>query len=164
MRLLMLTPLLALAACSETSQPVKAEAEAEAPAPDLMSAGRWQMTSAVTTLTQRDKGAPAIKAAKGDKTVRSVCVAEKDVKQPPAALIVPEGFDCTYRDSYISGGRLNATMACARSGLSGNIAIIVNGSFKADSIEAISITETSLYGEGDVRIDSKLTGKRTGPC
>ncbi len=162
MRLLVLTPFLALAACSGGSEPP--QTETEAPAAEQMSAGQWEMTTEVTQVVKRDKGAPAIDMPQGSKSSRSVCVAEADAKQPPPALFMPEGFDCKYRDSYVSGGRLNGTLACTRSGLGGTVATNVNGSFTADTFEGTATTETSLAGEGDARIDTKLTGRRTGDC
>ena len=162
MRLLALMPLLVLASCSEGGEAPK-KAESEAPATQLTS-GQWEMTAEVMNVTQRDQGPPAIKDSKGSKSTTSVCIAEADAKKPQPALFTPEGYDCSYRDVYMSSGRINATLACTRPGLSGNIATIVNGSFKAESIDATAVTETSLLTAGDVRIEAKLTGKRTGAC
>jgi hypothetical protein len=164
MRLIALLPLLAIAACSGSSEPAKQEGEAEAAPAATIAAGQWETSTEVTSLVQRDKGAPAIKMEKGSKTSRSVCVAEADGKQPPPALLVPEGLDCKYRDAYVSGGRLNATLACTRPGLSGDISTIVNGSFTATTLEGTATIETRLSGEGDARIDTRLTGRRTGDC
>ena len=161
MRLLVLTPLLVLAACSGGGEP--AEKQAEAPAKELR-AGEWEISREVTDVTPRDDGPPAIKAAVGDKAVGRSCVAPGDVKKPQGELFAAEGSECTSRDLYMSGGRLNATLACSRPGLSGNIATIVNGTFKAESIEATATTETSLLSQGDVRIVEKLTGRRVGEC
>ena len=161
MRLIALTPLLILAACSEGSEPKKADATAAA---KQLSAGQWEMTSEVTNVTQRDEGTPAIKVTQGDKTTSSVCIAEADAKKPQAALFASEGSECTHRDMYMSNGRINATLACKRPGLSGEIATLVNGNYTADTIEGTAVTETSLVGEGDVKIESKLTGKRVGDC
>ena len=162
MRFIALVPLLVLAACSDGGVPTKQEAET--PAAEQLSAGQWEMTSEVTGLTQRDKGAPAINMPKGSRSTTSSCVAEAEVKKPQPALFANQGLECTYRDIYMRGGRLNATLACSRPGLGGTIATIVNGSFTASTFEGTSTTETSLSGEGDVRIDSKLTGRRTGDC
>ena len=161
MRFIALTPLLILAACSEGSEPKKAEATAAA---KQLSAGQWEMTSEVTSVTKRDEGTPAIKLSQGDKSTTSVCIAEADAKKPQAALFAREGFECTNRDIYMSNGRINATLACKRAGLSGDIAMLVNGTYTADTIEGTAVTETSLTGQGDVNIASKLTGKRTGEC
>ena len=161
MRFFALMPLLVLAACSEGEAPKKAESEA--PAAQL-TAGQWEMTTEVTKVTKRDQGEPALKMPEGSKTTTSVCIAEADVKKPQPALFAPEGSECTYRDVYMSSGRMNVTLACSRPGLSGNIATSVNGSYKADSIDATAITETSLLTEGDAKIEAKLTGKRTGAC
>lgn len=162
MRFIALAPLLVLAACSEGAAPTKQEAGT--PAAQQLSAGQWEMTTEVTSLTQRDKGAPAIDMPVGSRSIVSSCVAEADVKKPQPALFAPEGSECTYRDIYMRGGRLNATLACSRPGLGGTIASNVNGSFTAETFEGTATTETSLAGEGDVRIDTKLTGRRTGDC
>ncbi len=162
MRLIALTPLLALAACSEGGEPTNKEAQA--PAAKQLAAGQWEMTTEVVRVTQRDNAPPAIKSPEGSRTSTSLCVAEADAKKPQPALFAAEGSTCTYRDIYMSGGRINATLACERPGLNGSIATIVNGSYTADAIEATAVTETSLIGEGDARIEAKLTGKRGGPC
>lgn len=162
MRFFVLMPVLALAACSEGEAPKQDQPEA-APAAQL-SAGQWEVTGQVANLTQRDKSPPAIKAAVGDKTTAASCVAEADTRKPPPALFVGEGYDCTYRDIYMSGGRLNATLACKHPDLKGNVAVSVNGRYTADTLEATSIIETSLFSGGDVRVETKLNGRRTGAC
>jgi hypothetical protein len=161
MRLFLLMPLLAIAACSGGEPTAKTE---DAPAADKLNAGQWEMTTEVTKVTQRDKGTPAINMPEGSKTVTSSCLAEADAKKPQPAILAPEGSDCKYRDSYISGGRLNATLECTRAGLTGDISTAVNGSYTGDTIEATSTTETRLSGEGDLMIEAKLTGRRTGDC
>lgn len=162
MRLLTMPLLLALAACSGETQP--AENQTEAAAAEQLSPGQWEMVTLVTKVTKRDEGPPAIAMAEGSKSTRSVCIGEAEAQQPPPALFMPEGFDCKYRDAYVRGGRLNATLACTRTGLSGDIATNVNGSFTAETFEGNATTETSLSGLGDLRMDTELTGRRTGPC
>ena len=161
MRFFVLTPLLVLVACSEGGEP--AAKQAEAPAKELR-AGEWEITREVTAVTPRDDGPPAIKAAVGDKVVQKSCVAPADVRKPKGDLFAGEGSECTSRDLYMSNGRMNATLACSRPGLSGNIATIVNGTFKAETIDATATTETSLLSEGDVKITENLTGRRVGEC
>jgi hypothetical protein len=160
MRLFILTPFLVLAACSEGEQQPKKDAEA----PKQLSAGQWEMTSEVTKVTQRDQGKPTLPAAEGTKTTTSSCLAEADLKRPQPAFFVGEDMNCTSRDVYMSRGRANVTLACKREGLPGDIATVVNGTFTADSFEGTTTTETSLLGDGDVKIEAKLTGKRTGDC
>jgi hypothetical protein len=162
MRLFILTPLLVLAACSEGEQAPKSDAQA--PAPKQFAAGQWEMTSEVTKVTQRDKGAPALPGAEGSKTTSSSCVAEADVKKPQPALFVGDALDCTNRDVYLSRGRVNATLTCKKAGTPGEVATIVNGTYTADSFEGTSVIETSFVGEGDVKMETKLTGRRTGEC
>ncbi len=162
MHFIALAPLLVLAACSEGAAPTKQDAEA--PRAEQLSAGQWEMTTEITKLAQRDKGTPAVKTPEGSRWTTSSCVAQADVKKPQPALFAPEGWDCSYRDIYMQGGRLNATLGCSIAGLGGTVATNVNGSFTATTFEGNSTSETSLSGEGDVRIDSKMTGRRTGDC
>lgn len=162
MRAIMLLPFLVLAACSDEAQvPEKAEQD---PAAEHITGGQWEMTTEVVRVTQRDKGSPALDMPVGTKAVTSSCVSEADAKKPPAALFVPEGFKCDYRDNYMHGGRINLTLQCTRAGLSGDIPIAISGSYTAEGIDATSIAETRLSGDGDVRMEAKLTGRRTGPC
>jgi hypothetical protein len=162
MRVFILTSFLVLAGCSEGEQ--AANKKADAPPASQLNAGQWEMTSEVTKVTQRDKSTPALPATEGSKTTTSSCVAEADVKKPQPALFVGEGLDCTSRDVYMTRGRTNITLACKKAGLPGDIATIVNGTYTADTFEGTTTTETAFVGEGDVKIEAKLTGKRTGEC
>ena len=161
MRATAFLPFLILAACSEGAEQPK---QAEAPAVEAISAGQWEMVTEVTRVTKLDKGAPVLKMPEGSKTTTGNCVAEADVKKPPASLFAPEGFQCDYRDSYMRNGRFNATLGCTKAGLGGDVSTLVNGSYTADTIEATATIETRLYCEGDARIETKLTGRRTGEC
>jgi len=162
MRRFVLMPLALLAACSGGgSEQPKQEAEA-APATRL-DAGQWDVTTEVTSLVKRDQGTPALKMEQGSKTTKSVCLGAGDTRPAPA-LLAAEGLDCTYRDIYMSGGRINATLECKRAGLSGDISTVVNATFTGTTLEGAATTETRLSGEGDVRVDTKLTGRRTGEC
>lgn len=161
MRAIMLLPFLVLAGCSEESQPAEGTETATA---EHIKAGQWEMVTEVTKVTARDKGAPAVKMPQGSKTTTQTCVPEADVKKPPAALFAPEGLKCDARDTYMRSGRVNMTLECTRADLPGDIAIAVNGSYTADTIDATSTIETRLVGEGDQKIDTKTTGRRIGDC
>jgi hypothetical protein len=161
MRVFAFLPFILLAACSEANGPAK---QAEAPAAEAIKAGQWEMAAEVVAVTQRDKGSPAMKMEKGSKTTSSSCVAEADTKKPQPALFAPEGLKCDYRDDYIRGGKINATLGCTGAGLNGDVSALINGSYTAETIEATAITETRLHGDGDVKVETKLTGRRTGDC
>jgi hypothetical protein len=70
-----------------------------------------------------------MKMEKGSKTTSSSCVAEADTKKPQPALFAPEGLKCDYRDDYIRGGKINATLGCTGAGLNGDVSTLVNGSY-----------------------------------
>ncbi len=161
MRKFVLMPLVLLAACSGGSEQPKQEAK-EAAATRL-DAGQWEVTTEVTSLVKRDQGTPALKMEQGSKSTESVCLGAADT-QPPPALLAAEGLDCTYRDIFMRSGKINATLACRSPGLSGDISTIVNATFTGTTLEGTATTETRLSGEGDVRVDTRLTGRRTGEC
>jgi hypothetical protein len=167
---LTLIPLLLLAACGDGGAAEQAAREkaaaAEATKNLQLSAGQWETTTEVTRLTQMDKAPkPAINTPVGSKSTAMVCLDASQTKKPPAALLSGSDlYTCTTDSMYLSGGNLNASLACTRKGVSGRVGLTVNGSFTADSIEAEQSLSTSLPGEGDVDIVAKLTARRTGDC
>lgn len=153
---------LLVAGCSggeEAQAPKQKAAPAAAMAP-----GGWQTQSEVTRFSQADKGSPAINTPVGTKASGSACLAEEGAKKPDPQLFVGEGYDCSYRDSYMSAGTISANLECRRAGLSGLIVVNVSGSYTADTFDAEVATITHLAGDGDVQIGSKVTGRRAGAC
>lgn len=134
----------------------------KAAAPAALPLGQWEVTSEVTRFAQQDKGSPKIATPVGTKASGGACVS--DAKRPDPTLFVGKGYDCTYRDSYITSGTLNANLECKRAGLSGQIMFAVSGSYTADTLEAEVGTTTYLSSDGDVTVGTKLTGRRTGDC
>lgn len=162
MRALLLLTLTALAACSEGAEQPKQKA---APAAQQLDAGQWEVTTEVTNVKEADAGPPAIRAKAGDKTTDTACIAEGQGKQPPPALFMgARGGTCDYRNNYMSNGRMNASIACKRPGLSGDILTSLDGKYTADSFEGTLDTTTYLSTSGDVAIQSKVSGRRTGAC
>ena len=161
MRGFALIVLLALAACSEGEAPRNKTAET---ANLQLDPGQWELASEVQRSSPRDDGPPALKAETGTKSNVSGCVAETERKRPPAALLAATEDSCEYRDFYMSGGRINATMVCKRPGLSGELRHSVNGNYKASEMNTEVQTETYLDGPGDLVLTSKVTGRRVGAC
>lgn len=150
---------LALSACSEPP-PAPEAASAASPA-----AGQWEITRQVTSLVKMDDGAAAIKAKPGDTSSLSVCLAEADRAKPSPELITARAeANCTYDNLYLSSGHLNAGLSCSPKGLGGKLQISTNGSFTADRLDLSLSGSTQLAGSGDVRIEEKITGRRTGAC
>jgi hypothetical protein len=98
----------------------------------------------------------------GTRTAVSVCVGSG--AQAPAALFTEAGNDCRIANYYGRNGRLNVTLQCRRSGLDGDIGLSVDGSFTADTLTYDRNMRTTLTSDGDVVIDSHVTGRRTGDC
>ena len=157
MRALALIPLLAVASCGDQTAENKAGAIAALPSP-----GQWELTSQVTRFVKADQGTPKIDTPVGTRATQSVCV--EAGHQLPTAFLSGENFICGYSTYYVRSGRANATLNCRREGLSGEIPMTVNGTFQAETITLHRSLRTVLAGDGDVLIDSDISGRRTGAC
>ena len=73
------------------------------------------------------------------------------------------GYECDYKDRYISGGRINLSLECEREALEGKVMVSVQGTYKGDSFEGTSTATSFLPGDGDFVMNSKVNGRRTGP-
>ena len=158
MRYLVIVPLCLAAACSGGGEEKKAE-EAAA----TMQAGQWQVSSEVTGFRSTDKATPALKAAVGDKSTASACIEAGKEGKPPAEMFAGAGYECEYKDSYIRSGRITATLVCERDALEGKIFMTVEGNYKGDSFEGRATANSYLSGDGDFAMNSKISGRRTGP-
>ena len=160
MRALIIVPLCFMAACSGGGgEENTAEEEAAA-----MQAGQWEVSSEVTAFRSTDKATPALKAAVGDKATAPACVEAGKEDKPPAAMFAGAGYECDYKDKYIRNGRITATLDCERDALEGHIFVTVEGSYKGDSFEGTSNATSYLSGDGDFAMNSKISGRRTGPA
>jgi hypothetical protein len=156
MRALALIGLLALASCGGGG-----EGENKAAPPAAPSPGQWELSAQVTRFTRADQGTPRINTPVGTRTSQSVCVGPG---QLPTALFSGDDLTCSYTSYYVRNGMANATLSCQRHGLDGNIMVAADGSFGADRINLHRNVRTVLTTDGDVQIDSDVTGRRTGSC
>jgi hypothetical protein len=157
MRCLIIVPLFLAAACSGGGEEKAEEAAA------TMQAGQWEVSSEVTAFRSTDKATPALKAAVGDKATAPACIEAGKESKPPAEMFAGAGYECDYKDSYIRSGRVTATLECERDALEGKIFMTIQGSYKGDSFEGTSDATSYLSGEGDFAMNSKISGRRTGP-
>lgn len=158
MRGLVVIPLLLAAACSGGGDEKKAEEAA-----DALQAGQWEMSSEVSDFQSRDKATPALKAVAGDKAAAQACIETGKEDEPPAEMFAGVGYECEYKDRYISGGRINLSLECEREALEGKVMVSVQGTYKGDSFEGTATATSFLPGDGDFVMNSKITGRRTGP-
>jgi hypothetical protein len=145
-----------LAACGAAPEN-KTAPVAAAPAP-----GQWELTAEVTRFAKSDQGTPRINTPVGTRATESVCVGPGD--QVSSTLFSGAAYTCTYPTYYVRNGRVNMTLNCRREGLSGDIPMNVNGTFEANSIAYTRNLRTSLATDGDVEVDARVTGRRTGDC
>ncbi len=125
--------------------------------------GQWEVAAeTVSTEITEAGGEPVIATKAGERTVAQVCVGTD--ARVPAALFANAGDQCEFADYWVRNGRINNTVRCTREGPEGTISHIAQGTFQAESFEATRATTTAMAGPGDVRIESRLTGRRTGAC
>jgi hypothetical protein len=162
MRALLIVPFcLAAAACSGGDD----SANQAAAAPETLPAGTWQVQFEVKKFTSADKTTPALKAKEGDKEQASVCMAGTQPAQAAPELFAGPGYSCSYQNSYIRGGTINATIACTRPELKGQVNMAIQGTYTADSFEATVDSTSFLPGPGDFTMSRKLKGKlKPGDC
>jgi len=158
MRGLIVIPLFLAAACSGGGEENKAVEAA-----DSMQPGQWEISSEVTAFRSADKATPALKAAVGDKAAAPACIEAGKEDKPPAEMFAGVGYECDYKNSYISGGRLNLSLECEREALEGKVMVSVEGTYTGDSLEGTSTATSFLSGDGDFVMNSKISGRRTGP-
>lgn len=158
MRGLIVIPLCLAAACSGGGEEKKA-----AEAADALQSGQWEISSEVSDFRSTDKATPALKAVAGDKTAAPACIEAGKEDKPPAEMFAGIGYECEYKDRYISGGRINLSLECEREALEGKVMVSVQGTYKGDSLEATATATSFLPGDGDFVMKSKVSGRRTGP-
>jgi hypothetical protein len=153
---------LCLAACSGGDDAGKEKAQG--PAADTVEAGQWETSAEVTSFRSKDPATPAVKAAVGDKATGSACVAKGEEAKPDPALFAGDGYQCTYKSSYIRKGRLNASLRCKRDGITGDILMTVLGTYTGTTFEGTVDTITYLPAEndGDFEMSRKIGGRKTG--
>lgn len=161
MRRMILTGLLALAGCDDGGTTAQSNAAAAEP-PETLPAGQWQLAAEVTSFRTVDHGAPSINTPVGTHTSGNACVGAG--AQAPTALFTEPGYDCHASSYYARGGHISVNLMCRKSGLSGGVGITIDGTFTADAIDYTRMLRTTLITDGDVEIDSHVTGHRTGAC
>jgi len=149
----------ALSACSPA-----AEAPREEAVPAALGAGLWKTGAEVSAVRALEQGTPLIAATKGEKSESETCVAAAEIARPPASLFVGDAYKCTYQNVYVRNGRINAALTCSREGLDGTVAITVEGRFTAAGFTGTSSANSYSAAAADMRIDTALTGTRTGDC
>lgn len=151
--------MLFVAACSEAPAEKAAEPVATAAAPEP---GQWELAAEVTAFNKADSGKPRIDTPAGTKSTENMCV--EPGEQLPTALFSGEGYKCTYGNYYVRNGTINLTLSCVNEKLNEAVMMAVDGTFEGGSVAFNRNLRSAFATDGDVVIDSKITGKRTGDC
>jgi Protein of unknown function (DUF3617) len=177
---LILTPMMLLAGCGKgdvelknatVEDVVKATTAAQA-----LSPGEWSTSTQITAVDM--PGAPEnaktmlaaiTKAMVGKTTVTENCVTPEQAKKPDASMFAgANSGSCTFEKFSMSGGKMDAVMACAQPGAPGKMKMTMNGQYGGDSY---ALTSQILMSGGTgpnagtgISVTATNTGKRTGDC
>jgi len=161
MRRILLGALAGVAACSGGGDE---SANAVDPASIRLTPGEWELTSEITNMTLTDQGAAALPMKVGMKTVTKSCITPEQVDQPQPTMFASSKDSCTYKNFYMSRGRLVASMSCKQPGSDGEMLMTIEGKYADTSMDVSVEMATSRSGPGDVKVNSKLSGRRLGEC
>lgn len=164
MRAVLLLPIAALAACSDGGSQNKAAGEAASLETLALAPGQWTVARETLRVEALDKGKPKIAAKVGETSEGNVCIPAGGSANPPPALFTPLNDECTAQTDYVARGRLNLAYSCKRAGLDTPYQVTTDGTYTADGFAATASLGTRLASDGDVRITTRLTGRRTGDC
>ena len=145
-----------MSACSQEAPVQKEEAAA------ALSGGQYEASWKVSELRSVDKTTPATNLKQDASGTTLACIAADGTIDP--ALFAEDGDTCTASNPYVRNGRIGLDLSCTRADSGGEIRQSVNGTFKADSLEAEVTTTTYLAGAGDYAMTRTFTAKRVGEC
>ena len=145
-----------LSACSEEA-PVKQEETAKS-----LTGGQYEASWKVTNLRSVDKTTPATNLKQDASGTTLACIAADGTID--LALFAEDGDTCKANNPYVRNGRIGLDVSCTREGTGGEIRQSVNGTFKAENLDAEVTTTTYLAGEGDYAMTRTVTAKRVGVC
>lgn len=153
---------LLLAGCGDTGTDeaaTDAAASDDAPAEGLLP-GAFLIRTEVVSIDSADDADPVTDLAVGDVSENEVCIGEDGLL--PAAAFAESGDECTIQNPYVRRGRLRQDLTCNRP--AGQVNLAVNATFTGESLEGEIDSGTSFAGEGDYRMQRRITGERTGDC
>lgn len=173
-------PLMALAACSGggadsdgdgkiSKEEVAKEAEAI-----KFSAGEWENKVEIIDVKFDDSKLPPeakgmsgaiVKQMVGQVQTTKNCLTEEEAKKPGADFLAgAENDECTYKTFDLSGGKINADIACKgkEAGQEGNIKL--TGNYTSTSYEMEMGMVMSSGQMGAMTIKAKNSAKRIGEC
>jgi len=160
MRLFMLVPLAALAACGGEEPKAKAPER-----PQALQAGQWEMSYEVSNFRRADQGQPKLNMPVGTRGTASACVAEAGGARPPMGLFAGSEFEeCAWGENfYMRNGRLVSSGLCQRDGV-GQVEVTISADFTGTTFNGTAEMLTRLPSDGDVVLASRIEGRRTGEC
>lgn len=151
--------LLIVAACDSAPAEKAAEPVATAAAPEP---GEWEFAAEVTAFNKADSGKPRIDTPKGTRSTEKYCLASGE--KIPTDFFSGAGYTCSYGNYYVRNGGINVTLSCINKKMNEAVLMAADGSFEGGSVTFDRNLRSAFSTDGDVVIDSHITGKRIGDC
>jgi hypothetical protein len=173
MRPLTLSALLVLASCSgggsDESREKATERTAQAPTQAVsLEPGEWEFATNITKSYVANRQATVVGAKSNSlpsapqSSTTKACIGPDQVEQPREALFTGEREGCKYEHFYMSRGRLVAALSCPQP--NGEMNMSMDGSYTATTMDVSADTSIGVFGTGTLKVQSKISGRRTGPC
>jgi len=162
--------LLALAACgsSGTKSDENGSAAAKgggAPAGAVkLQPGQWEMTMETLNVTAPGLPPAILASMKRPKVTTQNCMTPEDAEGPNGKFL--SGGDqgnCTHEGFTMAGGRLHGSTTCTAPGGAGKTTMAMDGQYAPQSMN-IAMTMTSDMGGRQLKVESRMTGRRIGDC
>ncbi len=123
--------------------------------------GQWTTSGTVTAVDMPGMPPEMLGMMKKRPISHSYCLTQAEIDKGPKRMFSEGNGECSYSKFNMAGGRLNAVMQCK--GPQGNAQMTMLGTYTPDSYSSVNIMVMD-GPQGKMRMTTKLSGKRTGPC
>ena len=132
-----------------------------ASAPGDPQAGQWESTSQITNVI--GDGLPPGMADMMTSQVHTTshCITQEEIDDSPQAMFDQSDGQCQYTSFEMGGGQLNAKAVCTTP--QGNMQMEMTGTYTPTAYESKNVMVMSTP-MGNITMDAKSSGKRTGAC
>ncbi len=128
--------------------------------------GEWEQRTEILSVEGPDMPLELAARFRQPRPPQRYCITPEQVAQPARvsdAIARPQA-GCTMRGFTMQGGRMEGAMAC-REGSAAQVSTMMSGTYSPESFDYRSRIEMPPpIGDGVVRIEARITGRRIGTC
>lgn len=128
--------------------------------------GEWESTTEIVSVEAPSLPREMERMMRERRNSVRYCLTPDQVADPAdlSRRIAAQGSGCEVQDFRMDGGRVEGQMVCGR-GTPRETRSVMRGEFSAERFvhESRVITAAPAFG-GEMRIETRVTGRRLGPC